>query len=56
MDIIMVCLFGCWVLLVFFFICYSVTTNKVIKDQETEIETLHAEIQRLQKTRGGVRK
>lgn len=48
MDIIMVCIFGCLACLIFFFICYSVTTNKIIRGQEKEIETLQAQNKRME--------
>lgn len=48
MDIIMVCIFACWVLLVFFFVCYSITTKKIIQGQEKEIAALRTQIHRMQ--------
>lgn len=48
MDILMVCIFACWTLLVFFFVCYAVTTKKIIHDQEKEIAALHTEVRRLE--------
>lgn len=48
MDILMLCIFVCWGLLVFFFICYAVTTKKIIQEQEKEIAALHTEIRRLE--------
>ncbi len=47
MDILMVCIFACWTLLVFFFICYAVTTKKIIQDQEKEIAALRTKLHRI---------
>ena len=48
MDILMVCIFACWTLLVFFFICYAVTTKKIIQSQEKEIAALRTKLHRIQ--------
>lgn len=47
MDIIMLCLIGFWVILVFCFIYYSALTKKIIKGQEKEIAALRTENKRL---------
>ena len=47
MDIIMFCIFVCLGLLVFFFICYAVTTKKIIRGQEKEIAALRTKLHRI---------
>jgi hypothetical protein len=51
MDILMLCIFICWGLLVFFFICYAITTKRIIQGQEKEIAALRTEIHRIQNRR-----
>lgn len=48
MDILMLCIFVCWGLLVFFFICYAITTKRIIQGQEKEIAALRTKIHRIQ--------
>ena len=43
MDVLMVCIFVCLGLLVCFCIAYSVTTKRIIQDQEKEIAKLTTE-------------
>lgn len=43
MDVLMICIFVCVGLLVVFFIAYSVTTKRIIQDQEKEIAKLTTE-------------
>lgn len=43
MDVLMVCIFVCLGLLICFFIVYSVTTKRIIQDQEKEIAKLTTE-------------
>lgn len=43
MDVLMLCIFGCLGLLIVFFIAYSVTTKRIIQDQEKEIAKLTTE-------------
>lgn len=52
MDILMLCIFVCWGLLVFFFICYAITTKRIIQDQEKEIAALKTEILRVKNRKG----
>lgn len=51
MDTIMMYIFITWAVLVIAWVCYVVLTNKVIKQQEREINVLRAEIQRQRKRR-----
>ena len=51
MDTIMFYIFVTWAILVIAWVCYMVLTNKVIKQQEKEIDALKAEIQRQRKRR-----
>lgn len=46
MDVLMICIFVCVGLLVVFFIAYSVTTKRIIQDQEKEIAKLTTENKR----------
>ena len=55
MDVLMICIFACWGLMVFCFICYSVTTKNIIRDQEKEIATLKTHNRRLQAALRGSR-
>ena len=43
MDVLMICIFVCLALLIGFFIAYSVTTKRIIQDQEKEIAKLTTE-------------
>lgn len=47
MDVLMICIFACLSLLIGFFIAYSVTTKRIIQDQEKEIAKLTTENMRL---------
>ena len=46
MDVLMICIFVCLGLLIGFFIAYSVTTKRIIQDQEKEIAKLTIENKR----------
>lgn len=56
MDILMLCIFGCLVLLIGFFIAYSVTTKRIIQDQEKEIAKLTTENMRYKSALGKLNK
>lgn len=55
MDVLMICIFGTLACLIFFFICYSVTTKQLIRDQEKEIAKLSTENRRLKSALAGAR-
>lgn len=56
MDVLMVCIFVCLGLLVCFFIAYSVTTKRIIQDQEKEIAKLTTENMRYKSALGKLNK
>ena len=55
MDILMICIFGTLGCLIFFFVCYSFTTNKIIRGQEKEIAKLSTENRRLRSALNGAK-
>ena len=55
MDIIGLCIFGTLVLLVVAFIGYFITTKKIIDSQETEIEILKRDNERLKGALSGAK-
>lgn len=56
MDVLMICIFVCVGLLVVFFIAYSVTTKRIIQDQEKEIAKLTTENMRYKSALGKLNK
>ena len=48
MDLMFIFIIILFVVLVLSFVAYSVTTNKIIKDQEKEIAALETRLKRLQ--------
>ena len=56
MDVLMLCIFGCLGLLIGFFIAYSVTTKRIIQDQEKEIAKLTTENMRYKSALGKLNK
>ena len=55
MDVLMICVFGTLACLIFCFVCYSVTTKQLIRDQEKEIAKLSTENRRLKSALAGAR-
>ena len=55
MDVLMICIFACWGLMVFCFICYKEKKKNIIRDQDKEIATLKTHKRRLQAALRGSR-